>query len=419
MLEISNKDQIFQYIEKQIGKGITIQFQDLIFQFQIGPSQAKQLLYDYYKTIKCANDDSNDSKTHDFNLVIVAVYKSGNIKVINDVNNIPNKSELLDCFIYGFNPTDSFIPTNQLMDQTVFINLRNPVTLKIPEGTPTIIDSASSDAPTTTPTDKIKPPLEKLDPFSSMKQRSKTVGTSTESKEADKTNPISSGSAKRSKTIPSDTGLRSTAILARMRKQREEKENERKEQLNRRKEELIEKQKETEAKDSTKKREQLKDLNTLFVDASDEEIEDKESNTNNSNKDGTDPHLYKELSKTSTKNPQSTELNEEELAELLDTTTEASILEISKSDAQKGVDNDNQEKITTSNPLEKKIDTEVVRDEEGYILSTRKQPQAQSSPVQKRTYSSPSTTNSATKKPRTSNKKQRQSTLTGFFKLAK
>lgn len=191
------EEETFQYInEKLFTEERPVLFTDLIFLFKIGPSRSKKIMYSYYKQNTVTN----------FNCIIVTCQKNGIIKVVSDVNNPGDENSITDCFIYAFNPMEKFIPVNRLVDQRDCLSIKNPHKLHVAKHRSKTLEEKA--------TPKVTVPL----------SRSKTVPDEGDTRA--KVGDIDTKGTKVKKAINAakGNGLRSTAILAKMRAERENKE---------------------------------------------------------------------------------------------------------------------------------------------------------------------------------------------------
>ncbi len=392
--------ECIEYINDELfNKCHSVIFTDLMNKFKIGSSNAKQIMYNYYK----------DTTTMKFNLVIIMCFKDGTVKVVSDLNEQnngdDNGNELMDCFIYGFNPNNEFIPINDLKDETGSNLITNPYKLvseyKSPAKTTT----------TTTTTTSVK-----------RSQTDTKMGIGKSTFQPGSTN--NNSSSIRSKTEPQanakpkkSTGLRSTEILAKMKKAREAKETERQNELKHRREEENANKLQQLNKDP-KRKAQMDDLNKLFVDSDDDA------------KDIDEPETESEKKK------KNTTIDDSELEGLLETTAEESLLEIKKDGDFPG--NGIKEEVTSSQPDNSSKDastkktplgdesieeiTSTYVDKDGYIV-TKRQPTAatpaKKSPAKLKSKVSSTLSRFAVSKkgtPPPAKKKIKQGSIESFFK---
>ncbi|CAR30814.1 ZYRO0E02948p [Zygosaccharomyces rouxii] len=335
--------------EKLFTEEKPVLFTDLIHKFHIGPSRAKKTMYAYYRS----------NKTLKYNCIIVCCYKD-RIKVVHDVNHVDSQESLIDCFIYAFNPMEEFIPVNLAVDQREYLSILNPHKLVLPE-----LRSKTVEEETT------------IKAVPKPSARSKTVPQTTKDEKPKPVPPKKQQQPAKSK----DGALKSTALLAKMRADREAKEAQRQKELaQRREKELQEKKSKNDA--------QMKELNQMFVDDSDED-------------DGNDDNQRQESEKpTSTVEP-------DELEEILDSTAEESLLKQSQSQ-------DEQPKVK-----QEPQDTSYV-DEDGYIVTNRPANNSSTStPSQSRKRPGNSTPISHQQAKKPAPRKKTQGTLESFFKKSK
>lgn len=336
-------------------------FSDLINKFKCGPNKAKEMMYSYYE----------DTKNVKFQCIIVACYSNNKIKIINDIEHIENQELMIDCFIYAFNPMDEFLPVNIAIDQHDDLIIKNPNRIKIEDKTIKI-------------------------------ERAQTV----ESKAVSTFKPIGQT---RSKTVPEATpvkkeehkksmGLRSTELLVRMRKEREQKEFDRQEELRKRKQQQVEQRN----KSDPKRVAQMEDLNKLFVDDDDD---DDLSKTESPTKDGSPIQAKSEV------------INASELEELLDTTAEESLLELSQ-DPSKNQKPKIQPKKGEAKEEEEEVTTYL--DKDGYMVTKKTvRPTETAGPTPKKRPAASTLMNFSSKLTKKQTPKKKQGSIESFFKLSK
>lgn len=313
-----------------------------------------------------------------FNLVIIMCFKDGTVKVVSDLNEQGENGGgdgdgLVDCFIYGFNPNDEFIPINDLKDETGSNLITNPYKL-VSDGTPV----AKPAVPTPV---KRSQTDSKVGKSSFQNDGSSSSSSISSSKIRSKTEPSNHDTVETPKPKPKkSTGLRSTEILAKMRKARETKETERQNELKQRREEENANKLQKLNKDP-KRKAQMEDLNKLFVDSDDDDMEIDEP------KKQEDEETKKDTKKMKT------EISASELEGLLDTTAEESLLGLNKDEDMPG--NSTRDEDAASEPEEVKKEegkgkatlgdesieeiTSSYVDKDGYIVTKRQQPAAQAS----------------------------------------
>lgn len=341
-------EKVFEYInEKLFTEEQPVLFTDLIFRFKVGPSKAKSLMYGYYK-------QNTNTK---FNCIIICVSGNGNIKVIQDLSNVDDAEALVDCFIYAFNPMDAFTPVSTARDLQDLLPIRNPYELKVTAKRAKTVEVQPTVEPKPVPA-----------------ARSRTVP---ESRETTKKQPVKS----------KDSGLRSTAILAKMRGEREKKERERREGLNRRRQEQLER----DTKNDKKRSAQMEELNNLF--------DDEESMT------GDDPlpsSPVESRDETPVKE-ESEPIDKQELEELLETTTQDSLMHNSTTEPARNTPGHGAD-----------AESSYV-DEDGYTVTVTNRV-ATSTPPAKRPASVSATKPDIPTKKRAPRPKRTQGTLESFFK---
>ncbi|EJS43039.1 pol32p [Saccharomyces arboricola H-6] len=331
-------------------------FTDLIHHLKIGPSLAKKLMFSYYK-------QTTDAK---YNCVIMCCYKDQIIKIIHDVTNIPDEDSIIDCFIYAFNPTDTFTPYYDIIDQKGCLTIKNPYELKVS-------GSLRSVERTMTLEEKPKPQIRPT-------VRSKTTPEET------------TGKKLKSKGM----GLRSTALLAKMKKDREDKEASRQNELRKRREENMQKIN----KKNPERVAQMEELNNLFV----------EDDLDDEREPGEEPN--EELHPRSPDKKDvidDNKKNTNDLEDLLETTAEDSLMEVPKIQQVESCGTE-----VSKEPKPEGESSSFV-DEDGYIVTKRpatSTPPRKSSPALKRALSSSKQQESSS-----SNKKsKKQGTLESFFR---
>ena len=315
---------------------------DLIQKFKIGPSAAKQALYHYYKDIQNVK----------YQCVIIIVYSDNRITIVKDLASIENEDEIKDCFIYALNPIDEFIPNNPAIDQYKCIPITNPYKLEVEHPRPSTVGAQPSRVP-----------------HKSTAERSKTVPGGVTAGSVRVT-----GSAAQKKT--KDMGLKSTALLAKMKKERAMKEEERQRELHRRKQEELEYR----TKSDKKRASQLNDLQNLFVSDDDDNDDDEEGEKYKSPKKATDGHSrsHQESSQSSPKRLKTEFHTAAELIDILDTTAEESLL---KSSQSQNTDEQGQKEKTAAvditvdkKPTEEETPGDTVSsyvDKDGYIVTKK------------------------------------------------
>ncbi|CCC67389.1 hypothetical protein NCAS_0A08310 [Naumovozyma castellii] len=393
------EEKINSYInEKLLTEVKPVLFTDLISQFKLGPSKAKKSMYSYYKFTSTSNVN--------FNCILMCCYKDGTVKLRSDLNNATNEMDeeqdnLTDCFIYAFNPMEEFIPVNSVIEQMNALTIRNPFKL------------ATSTLEEVKP---IQPQMRSKTTDASGSSSSKTTHISSRSNTLPESKVESNVAGKIGKKPTSKSksmGLQSTALLSKMREAREARETERQLELRKRREDAIQKR----TKSDPKRKAQMDELNKLFVDDEDEdedeeEVEIKETATESDHHPVDMENIVAEQNNINEKDEQGSgtgtrvssskiaTTNVSELEELLNTTTEDSILEIKK-DGEKP--NDREEKPFTSSSYV---------DEDGYIVTKRPATSTPPQPAKKRQTHSVNTIKSK----RPASVKKKQGSIESFFK---
>lgn len=385
-------EQCTQYINDELFSNTRpVIFTDLMNKFKIGSSDAKSIMYKFYR---------NTTTNMKFNCVIMMCYQDGTVKLVTELSTSQDQSQndnLTDCFIYAFNPNNEFIPINDIKDESGSTLIVNPYKLVnnepvkpavTKETKPKTMRSHTESTPKTTTT------ANSTIGSSKTPMRPKTHPITT----ASTTSTTSTSTAKPKKSM----GLRSTELLAKMRRAREEKENERQRELKQRRQEEEASRMERLNKDP-KRKQQMDELHKMFVDDSD------------------DDDLLNEQPPT-----KKTKIDDHELEELLETTAEESLLEIgNKPNQDTNVTKPNEIDSEPEQELEKKssLGDESIEaiassyvDDDGYVV-TKKQPapptkttRARSSPLKKTSRVTKKNTLPAPKK------KIKQGSIESFFK---
>lgn len=313
-------------------------FTDLIHRFRIGPSKAKETMYAYYR----------ENKTLKYNCIIICCYRD-KIKVLHDVNHVESQESLLDCFIYAFNPMEEFTPVNLAYDQRDYLTIKNPHELVMKEPRSKTMEQE---------------PVTKSDKITAAAARSRTVPETKEEKAV----------PRKPATKAKNVGLRSTALLAKMRADREQKEAQRQEELEKRRHQQAE-------EDEQRNAAQIDELNKMFVSDSDEE------------------------DRLENERPTST-VDNDDLENILDTTAEESLL-------KQNEDGNPEEEVLE--PHKQEEETSYV-DEDGYVVTNRP---TTATPRKPKKRSVSSTPQKQQQKRKTPNRKKTQGTLESFFKRSK
>lgn len=366
-----SEEEFNQFISERLFTDVKpVMITDLINQFKCGPNKAKKAMYAYYK----------DTKNVKFQCIIMACYGDDKIKIINDIQNIENPDQLTDCFIYAFNPTESFNPINVPVDQYDYLLFKNPNKVNI-------------ELEVQNQTQTQKPAV-----------RSKTI----EIKSSGQSSPAAAPS-KRAKTVPEemapkketkkkDMGLKSTALLARMRKERADKEAQRLEELRKRKQEENAK-KEEKIKSDPKRKAQMNELNQLFV--NDEDLDDDDMME-------IDTPIKIDSSAVESSSPKKPQVKkgvpatQTELEEILDTTAEESLLELSQEPST----------TKTTEPVE---EVTTYMDKDGYMV-TKKNVVAAEKPKSNKRAPVSSLMNTSAKLAKKAQGRKKQGSIESFFK---
>ncbi|CCK73461.1 DNA polymerase delta subunit POL32 NDAI_0G04780 [Naumovozyma dairenensis CBS 421] len=408
------EEKITEYINEKLFTEIKpVLFTDLIAHFKIGPSRAKKFMYSYYKSTSTVTNVK-------FNCILMCCYSNGTIKLINDLKEVtPNENEnangneMVDCFIYAFNPMDTFIPVNIIVDQLGSLSIKNPYKLTISEKSLKAIDTrtlqrsktvnASSSVSATTSPRGINRATTVPDTLDATKRADKV--------EADRrieTPPV--------KKAKKSMGLKSTVLLEKMRKNREAKEAERQMELKKRREEALVKQ----VKKDPKMKAQMDELNKLFVEDDEEGEDDDLQNISSDEKvvsesiplstgddESEEPEIVPKNNNIEKKKSDTTDMEA-----IFDTTAEESLLEISNPTVvAKGQDEVEREEESAANSS--------YVDEDGYIVTKRPAVSTPSQPSkrqQTRPIGKTTTPVSRSKRPGSSSGKKKQGSIESFFK---
>lgn len=341
-------------------------------------------------------------------------YADNSIKLVTDLNTIDqdeaeNNSNITDCFIYAFNPTNEFNPVNLPLEEP-YCMIKN-----------TLIDEVIVD--TTPTTEKLLPT--KKEPKATgfgFKTKQSDIATKKEDSKAigSKDKITTNNEATKNSSKPKSTGLRSMKLLEKMRKSREEKEQKRQQELKERQVKQRE-LKEIELNNDPKRKKQLEDLNKLFIDESDDDIDiDKDENSSvDTNVKQQDDEQHK--TKTSIINDK--KIDDNELDELLDTTMEESMIMSSQPINNKKEQTQRQEQEEEKPEKEKEPQVTTYTDKDGYIVTkvnkSNSHPNLSSTKSSSSIASAKKRLNSPIKKKTTSPvKKRKQGSIESFFKRA-
>lgn len=369
-------DEYSNYISDRLFSEVKpVIFTDLINNFKCGPNKAKSEMYAYYK----------NTKNVKFQCVIVACYLNDTIKIINDLNNIDDQDKITDCFIYAFNPMDVFNPVNDTIVNYEDLRIQNPNKVKIigNKGETEVVPSRAKTLDKNTTNDK---------PVSGAPKRSSTVPAKSNASNIEKKDEPKKKEGK----------LRPTELLAKMRKERQEKEANRQEELKKRKEE----QEQQRLKNDPKTAAQMKDLNDIFGDDDFDDYESEEPSKKMANSDIVSESSPQKLRTDNTK----TTINASDLEEILDTTGEESLLMLSQNQTDS-------KKKQEKKKAEEEEEVSTYMDEDGYMVTkkTTKNPIPQKSET-KRKLQPPSSNESTAKKAKVVPAKKKQGSLDFFFK---
>lgn len=362
---------IQSFISTRLINEVTpVTFLDLCDEFSITASRAKNQMIEYY----------SNTKHESVQCIILSILKNKTVQMVHDPEILPPKEDILDMFIYAFNPLETVDLTNK---ERKVLSIKNPYAVSFEETQqPAHLRSKTAE------------------------QSKPVISIPTQEAEPDiKAKPV----IQRSKTLPEpkkepkkaqDMGLKSTALLARMRKDREEKERQRQEELLKRRQDSVVMTQE--------KKQQMDQLASMFDDDDEEDFSN--INANKDDQSDTEPIAIGSLDSSpcketekSTERSKSVTIEPENLEEILETTNEESLLELSQ---------------TTSKPtvmVEKTNAPEAYVDEDGYLVTSRQLPQKKPS-KRSATFSTilklpPNTTKVPSKK----KARMGQSTLESFF----
>ncbi|AEY96913.1 FAEL075Wp [Eremothecium gossypii FDAG1] len=300
---------------------------DLADKFGLDAGAAKSALLAYHSA----------TKNKEVHRLIVCVYSTGTIRVVCDDDDVP-REDLADVFLYGLSPSSSLaISANVRSNPT----LRNPYTLvAVPD------DEAAAE-----------PPQRSRTQAADAGPRPNLRGNQTYPAAA-KPSPSKAGTAQ-AKAGKFDSGLRSTAIIARMREDREKKERERQEELKKRR------QKSTIV--TEEKKLQIAKLAQLF---------DGDSDSGDEEMDGRDEEAVlaplPPVSAPDVAAPAAAPDQTLDLEALLDTTADESLLSIHPD--QNSPTRGSQDHASTLTSLD--AQPQSTTDEDGYLVTTKILPSA-------------------------------------------
>lgn len=355
MLELEEK--VKEYIDERLFS-TTVLFTDLVHEFGRSAEWAKSAMFSYYK--------SSGDKVK-FHCVIVCCFKDG-VAVVQDLNKVQEmESEITDCFIYAFNPMEEFIPFTEVHRDDFII--RNSYDIVFREKAA----GASPVKKTTT---------------------SRTAAATTATPAVAVAAPPPAAIAKPEKK--KDMGLRSTALLARMRKEREDKELQRQTELKRRRAETQKRELERDPKKSK----QMDELSKMFEDDDDDLMDISEER----------PVTAPATSVTNNEH----NLNESEMEDLLETTTEDALLDAKGDESDEVI-----QEPPTTDPVnaESKSEPETYIDEDGYTVTKRASPpKEQHVPAKQKSKTAAKPSVRSKTEPTAFKPKKKQGSIESFFK---
>ncbi|SCV05015.1 LANO_0G16622g1_1 [Lachancea nothofagi CBS 11611] len=365
-------DEFSKYIHSRLIEDVQIVlFTDLMANFSICSGKAKKAMYDFYKTT-----------TSKVNCVIVCGYKNGLIQIIDNLKDFKDDDELLDVFIYAFNPMNQFVPVNAMVKRPVAISNCYEVAHEILPAAPVV--PTKLDVEETEPSTDVRP-----------EQKSLPAGTKRVATRAQTLPAKPRGSKPQPKAPVKSAGeLRSTVLLQKMRQEREDKERDRLEELHKRRQ--LQQQK---ANNDPKRKQEMEELSKMFD--SEEEQEGSELEQRENEHEESQPEQEdSEPEQRENELPSTLEManpTEAELGELLETTAEESLLEI---------------KAEPREPEAQEDTSLMFVDDEGYTVTQKPSQKTSSTPVKRPTkaVSTPSEPES---------KKRKQQSLMNFFNKRK
>ncbi|CAR30625.1 DNA polymerase delta subunit POL32 [Lachancea thermotolerans CBS 6340] len=351
--------EVSRYIHERLFDSVqVVLFTDVMAEFQLSSGRAKAEMYQFYRT--------TSSKV---NCVIVCCYAGGVVKVVEELGTFERTDDLLDAFIYAFNPMQQFAPVNALARRPV--GVANCFELRVEE--PQVVASQAEES-------KPQQPRAAANRAHTVPQRAAPSAVKQKASGVTKTG-----------------GLRSTALLQKMRQEREERERARHEELQRRKQAREEQL----ANDPQRKRE-MEELASIFDSDEEEHTAGQQPSSEPPSDTRADsepePQPEPESQDRNTAAAAGREpISQAELGELLETTAEESLIETAPPPAA---------------PVDAEPETYV--DEEGYTVTRRPAQRASSTPS-KRARSSPRAAAPAST-PQQSKKRKQQSLMSFFSK---
>lgn len=305
--------------ERLLGASNYVSIIDIAESFKLDINTAKKELYAYYSNTKTAKG----------NCTIICEYNNGSIKLLHD-NDEVQCDKLQDMFIYGISPSEDIRLQKITRDHPTI----TPAYKLVLEQEATIIEPKN-----TITRSKTSVPEQTTLQRPSRGSRNTFPGTN---------NELAKFKGKKNDIV--NTGLRSTAILERMRDERELKERKRLDELRKRREQSI--------VISDQKKEQMEKLAKLFDSDTNDNVIPKYSQSDIINQD-----KEKEFSKREEQLDQANTDAHLDLEALLETTADDSLVMSPHSQETKAFCSDNLAKP----------DPSIFVDNDGYIVTTRAQ----------------------------------------------
>lgn len=317
---------ITKYINDRLFTDIQpVIYTDLTTNFQLTSSRAKRELYNYYCT--------TNGKV---SCVVVVVRANGSIQLVQDSN--VEDHDIVDAFIYGFNPTEQFTCVNRpLVNHPLTIKNCHEVSITKATNTRNAQRAKSVADPVTAPV-----PSRRSHTFPEVKPKQDKTEDENDNKKSDKFKNM---------------GLQSTRLLQKMKQEREAKEQARLQELQKRKDNAR-----CSTAVDTKTKKQNEELAKLFEDEDedDDDTELKEEEKPNVEEIDTQPDCQVDTQ-------QDNQIDPDELENLLDTTADESLMEISSLKKQQQQQQQRQEQEQLQTPA--KASTYI--DEDGYIVTQK------------------------------------------------
>lgn len=330
--------------QKLINDCKPVTFLDLCDEFSINVNKAKNEMVQYYST----------TRHESIQCIVVCVLKHNVIQMITDPEKLPEKEDIKDFFIYAFNPLETIDLTNR---ERTHVTIKNPYKLHNQNGTrPQTSDGIGSVINITT-----QDVTQKMVAGPKKKSEAEPVVT----KQRAKTFP--EVAVTKPKKPTKSMGLKSTELLARMRREREEKEKNRQEELERRKHQQQDK---NHVVVSQEKQKQLDQLASMFDDDDDDDLAQFDKNSKKRDKkeeSEEEAEVNHPVAIESVPSQESQPVNLDRtvtnLEELLDTTVDESLMELSQPEKEK-------EKEKEEPVHESKEQTTYI-DKDGYMVTKR------------------------------------------------